>query len=241
MSKIIVTGDCHGDFHNLSTPNIKKLCGDLFPPSVAIILGDAAFIFETYSLNPTENYWIDWLNEKPWITVATLGNHEGYERIYKLPLVDFFGGKAYQVSKNVFYLKHGEVYNIEGNTFFNFGGADSIDKAYRKNRITWWAEEIPTQADFYNGMENLKKVNFTVDYVISHTCPTKAFELLMFARGKEQPFLRLKEKDPTMTMLDEFEKVTTYKKWLFGHFHFDIKLDESFRVMFNYPKTLNSL
>ena len=67
---------------------------------------------------------------------------------YQLPLVDLYGGKAYKVSDKVYILQHGNVYTIEGKTFFNFGGGLSIDKQWRKNRISWWEEEIPTQADF---------------------------------------------------------------------------------------------
>ena len=37
---------------------------------------------------------------------------------------------------------------IEGKTFFAFGGAESFDRIYRQNRISWWEEEIPTKADY---------------------------------------------------------------------------------------------
>ena len=150
--EILLSGDCHGDFHRLANQNVRNHCRGMYPSHV-IILGDFGLIWGPEG-NAQEVYWTKWLNDKPWITLAVSGNHCNYERIYQLPLVDLYGGKAYKVSDKVYILQHGNVYTIEGKTFFNFGGGLSIDKQWRKNRISWWEEEIPTQADFMRAEEN---------------------------------------------------------------------------------------
>lgn len=241
---IVLTGDTHGgmSIRKLNNSTIRSLCQDEYPSHV-IILGDFGIIWENNPDNPTERNWIKWLDEKPWITLATLGNHENYERIYNLPLVDLYGGKAYKVSEKVYILQHGHVFNIEGKKFFNFGGAVSIDKAWRTNRISWWEEENPTQADFMRGDENLKKVGYTVDYVISHTAPQEAIDVFQHTLPfgnipkEEDSYYELKKNDPAVHMLSAYvANGLKFKKWYFGHFHidriFDVQ-DRHYHVMWD--------
>lgn len=234
---IITTGDTHGKFHLLNNRTMKTINRGDFPDIVAI-MGDAGYIFLD---DPEERYWHKWLNEKPWITCATIGNHENYNRIYKLPLVDFYGGKAYKVSDKVYYLKHGEIYIFGDVTVLNFGGADSIDKAYRTPYKTWWPEEIPTQEDYRNAIKNLSKVSNKVDYVWSHTAPTKFIQILTSA--DLLPFGGIKLQDPTVSFLDAIESQITYKRWLFGHFHVDFptfpRASDSFRALYELPFLLS--
>jgi len=239
--KILLSGDTHGDPRRFANQKVRVFCGDEYP-SHAIILGDFGLIWSTLINDPYEKHWIKWLDEKPWITLATLGNHENYERIYQLPLVDLYGGKAYKVSDKVYILQHGHVFTIEGKKFFNFGGAVSIDKARRQNRVSWWEEENPTNADFYRGDESLRKVNYNVDYVISHTAPQKAIDYfqhkLPFGNlsKEDDMYYELKKQDPAVHMLSAFlENGLAFRKWYFGHFHitdsFEVE-DRQYQVMY---------
>ncbi len=227
---IIITGDTHGSPRRFNNSNIRNLCDDDFP-SHAIILGDFGLVWKTNPENEEERYWIDWLNEKPWITLTTLGNHENYERIYQLPLVDLYGGKAYKLSDKIFILQHGHVFTIENRTFFNYGGGLSIDKARRENRISWWEEEIPTTADLYRAMDSLKAVDYKVDFVITHTAPLEAINVIKPLLpsfkdwGTGESYFDLKSEDPTVRQLDAIREQVTCKKWLFGHFHLNYAFD----------------
>ena len=60
-------------------------------------------------------------------------------------------------------MKRGEVYEIDGKTIFTFGGADSIDKHQRKNRIDWWKEEMPNYLEMNYGRDNLEEIDCKVD------------------------------------------------------------------------------
>lgn len=219
---ILLTGDTHGDVKRLSNSHVRKNGIDPLDVSHTIILGDFGLIW-TGEPSAYEEYWLKWLDEKPYETLAILGNHEHYERIYSLPQEERYGSPVFRVSDKVFILQHGYKYTIENKSFFVFGGADSIDKEHRKDRITWWAEEIPTNGDFMRGMETCETNDFTFDYVLTHTAPTSAVTELKrinpatFFEGSE--YYELKGGDPTTKMLEPFAEKMKCKRWFFGHFH----------------------
>ena len=93
----------------------------------------------------------------------------------------------------------GEIYEIDNKKIFAFGGAschdipdgildddnlekiDEYDKrhaGYRIRGYNWWDLELPTEEEMQNGIKNLEKVNYKVDYIISHCCPTSIQTLL---------------------------------------------------------------
>ena len=43
-------------------------------------------------------------------------------------------------------------------------------KLFRVNHVSWWEEEMPSANEMERGMENLNKVDNTVDYIITHCC-----------------------------------------------------------------------
>lgn len=215
---IIVTGDTHGDVSRLGTSNIK----DSDNVSHVIIAGDFGLVWSGLE-SKQEKYWYNWLNTKPFETLVVLGNHENYERIYHLPVVERYGAPVYELTKKVFILQHGYKYTIEGQSFYIFGGADSIDKENRAEFVSWWRAEIPTSTDFHRGMQTCEDNDWTFDYVISHTAPHEAINKMdelspeMTWGGKD--YYEIKGGDPTVKMLDAMAGQMNCKKWFFGHFH----------------------
>ena len=209
---IFTTGDIHGPM------DIKKLNSERWPEGknltksdYLIILGDFGLIFMP-SFTAEEKYWFDWLNDKPWTTLFLAGNHENFDRLLSYPKENYMGGLASRVSDSIWYLRNGEIYTVDGKTFFCFGGGVSIDKAYRIEKLTWWEQEIPTQEEFENGINNLEKYDFVVDYVISHSCPSHVFNKLPL-------YPKYKDNDIVCQMLEEFDNITKFKHWYFGHYH----------------------
>ena len=49
---------------------------------------------------------------------------------------------------------------------------------FRIRDYSWWDLELPTDEEMKNGIKNLEKVNYKVDYIISHCCPTSIQTLL---------------------------------------------------------------
>ena len=208
---IYIIGDTHCpfDIKKLDNDVVKQACGGVFPQYV-IITGDAGFIWYNNPENEEEVYYLNKMNQKPWITLFADGNHENFNRLNALPTVSMFGGKVGQISDRLFHLKRGEVFTIEDKKFFVLGGAMSTDKENRTAYIDWWPEEVPSYADYMNGMRNVHRHNNCVDYVISHTAPSSILK-------KYFPFSE-RYKDSTSEMLQAFIELK-FKKWYFGHFH----------------------
>jgi len=87
-----------------------------------------------------------------------------------LPVEEKFGGLVGKVSDKLYWLKRGQIYEIEGNTIFTFGGAASTDKKWRLARDerlktkSWWPQEVPTRDELDFAHDNLKRVGYKVDY-----------------------------------------------------------------------------
>lgn len=192
---VYITGDTHGKFNRFSTkrfPQQKEMTRDDY----IIVCGD----FGLWHDCKEERHWFDWLEKKPFTLLFVDGNHENFYRLdNEFPIVDFHGGKAHKIRENVYHLMRGYVFDFCGKKFFAFGGASSHDiqdgvlyfedypnkkaliKDYNRrieqgemlriNRLSWWKDELPTKYEMQRGRDNLKKVDYKVDYVISHSQP----------------------------------------------------------------------
>lgn len=89
----------------------------------------------------------------------------------------------YKIRPNVLHLMRGEVFNIEGRSFFVMGGGYSIDKYRRTERVSWWHQEMPSEEEYNNALEDLRKVDFKVDYIITHTAPSEIVYYLSTLRS----------------------------------------------------------
>lgn len=220
--KLFVTGDTHGEIDVGKLNNTRWAAqNELTREDLLIILGDFGFIWTAPTA--TEKYWLKWFDDKPFRVAFLDGNHENHDRLRAFPCVEFQGGLAGPVSENIWHLRRGEVYSIAGKTVFVMGGALSIDKQYRTEGTTWWADEIPTESDMENARQNLAKVGHKVDIVLTHTLPKSTIEQIRL-----NP---LKVDDPTSTMLEELRDSIEFKDWYAGHFHVDEDIG-AFHILF---------
>ena len=81
---------------------------------------------------------------------------------------------------------------------------------YRIKGSSWWEQELPTEEEMQNGLKNLEKHNYKVDYIITHCPPASTIALL--GQG-------LYKQDVLTKYLEEVRQKTNYKYWLFGHMH----------------------
>ena len=68
----------------------------------------------------------------PFTVLFIDGNHENFNMLFKLPVAKKYGGTVGVGGENLFWLKRGEIYDINGLNIFTFGGALSVDKHMRK-------------------------------------------------------------------------------------------------------------
>jgi hypothetical protein len=214
---IYVTGDIHGDVQRFSVANLLRQGIVLTAEDTVIICGDFGLVWYD---PPTkeERYGLEWLAAQPCTFVFVDGNHENFDMLKTFPVEKWKGGRVQPIRKNVLHLLRGEIFTIEGHTFFCFGGATSIDKEWRIMGESWWPEENATQGEFEYAERNLASHGWSVDYVVTHTAPEKWKQ-----RWGDSVFW--KDVCKTAQMLDSIEDRVTYKKWFFGHLHIDDHAD----------------
>jgi hypothetical protein len=228
-ANIYITGDTHGGVDGWKISHKVFHCDK---DDLLIVCGDNGFIWEwDYHTNPkakrSEIYELNkYVTGRRFIMGSVLGNHECYPRIYsEFPEEELYGGKVIRVAPNFFFFKNGEVYTINGQRFFVWGGARSVDKNRRIEGKTWWPEEIPTQADFDNALSNLAKHNWCVDFVLSHTCSQA--EIYYFMPRIAAQDATMKDFDPAGIMLGELMSRLSFNHHFFGHLHIDQTIDRA--------------
>ena len=174
-----------------------------------IILGDVSFDY-----NP---WLIRTLQSLPVTVLFIDGNHDNIDLLNEYDEEMWCGGKVHFIEEDIIHLMRGQVYEIEGNTFFSFGGGMSIDKDMRREGYNWWSDEMPSEEEYEEGIINLEQHNYTVDYVLTHSGPLEIVEEIVgiYYPGEE----RLQE------YLQDIKVQLDYKEWYFGHFHEDYEGD----------------
>ena len=234
-----ITGDTHGDWINRlnidSFPEQKEMTKDDY----VIICGD----FGIWDNSKREKYNLNWLDDKPFTTLFVSGNHDNYDILDGLEVSEWHGGLVNHIRPSIIHLMRGQVFTIEDRTFFTFGGASSHDisdgilepddpdfkekirqldknpySLYRINHISWWQRELPSEYEMKTGLDNLKKQNNKVDYIITHS-PSTSELYLMGGKG-------LYQSDVLTNYLEEVKANTEYKRHFFGHMHWDKAIND---------------
>ena len=230
---IYVTGDCHQNFRKFNTkifPEQKEMTKEDY----VIICGDFGGVWNKEVENKEEKHLLDWLEEKPFTTLFVDGNHENFDRLYSYPVELWHGGKVHKIRRSVIHLMRGQIYEIDGKSFFTFGGASSHEiesgildpedpdfkdkkkwldrdwQSYRVNHITWWAQELPSEEEMQEGRVNLAAHDNQVDFIVTHCCATST--QMLIDEQKLKP-------DIETDYLEEIKRTIQFKKWLFGHYH----------------------
>lgn len=118
---------------------------------------------------------------------------------------------------NVIHLQRGEYYEIDGHTFWCFGGAESHDKMFRTPGFDWFSAELPSMSECLHGFSTLGKHDGKVDYIITHTAPKR----ILYEMGFDSSYF-----DPVSEYLDVILKNTKYKLWFCGHMHQNILIPQ---------------
>lgn len=150
------------------------------------------------------------------------------------------GGRVHEVRPHVLHLMRGQVFDIEGYTFFTMGGASSHDiqdgvldpeepgfeKRYwrmRRDRarfrvkgVSWWPEELPSDKEYAEARKNLDAHGWAVDYILTHCGPTSMAQKLIPGA----------QADRLTDFLEEVKDRARYHYWLFGHLHDNKAVDK---------------
>lgn len=218
---IFVTGDTHIP-HDISKLNSRRFPQQMMlnKDDYIIICGDFGGVWFGDS---RDKYWLDWLNDKSFTTLFCDGNHSNFDLLDSMPVKEWNSGKVHQIRDSVYHLMRGQVFNILGNKIFTMGGASSHDKEYRKQGFSWWPQELPSNEEYQEAFSNLKKNNWTVDFVITHCAPDSIQNELSsgyYIHDKLTNFLEIIDKD------------LSYKHWYFGHYHRDKPISDKHTLIY---------
>lgn len=227
---IYVTGDTHGDMKYFAPERMA-----FGPEDKVIITGDFGFMLENVRKGQKD---LDALEKKPYEILFVPGNHEHYQELAKFPVVERYGAPVRKIRENIYMLLRGEIYTIEGRTFFAFGGAYSIDKDWRMKFQSicgipiWFPEEMPSKEEYHRGIENLKACGMQVDYVLTHTAPRCVIPQILGMGVNPDAHEQELNGFLNWIYLDG-----TFKKWYCGHFHVDMSVNDQFVACFEgiYP------
>ena len=190
--RTLITGDVHNKFGDLNSLISKKR------PDNVICCGDFGYWPKFNASGGSQPLSKIKLQGAEWLRWCD-GNHEDF---WSLAQRD-----QDEIEPGIIYQPRGSTYKLpDGRTILFMGGADSIDKLYRKIGIDWFPEEVITQKDFMN----LPDVN--VDIFITHTCPVELVNDLKVNYPE-------KGMEPSNHALSELWKIYKPDLWFFGHWH----------------------
>lgn len=191
-----------------------------------------------------DQYWLDWLNKKPFTTLFLDGNHENFDLLNAFPQRIWHGGKVHEVRSNVLHLMRGQIFEINGITFFTMGGAASHDiqdgildpaspnfereywykrrtqQMFRVKGISWWPEELPADIEYEEAIGNLERVGWQVDFILTHCAPTGILKKL----GEDYTPDRLTD------FLESIRQRCQFDFWFMGHYHMNKAVDSRFII-----------
>lgn len=217
---IYVTGDTHGDRYRFS-PSCMEGERGFGADDMVIVCGDFGYVLEC---NYGEKKWLDALSRKPYTVCFVDGNHENFPELFKYPEEEWCGGKVHRIRHNVIHLMRGQVYNIQGKSFFTMGGAYSVDRMHRRLGESYWNEELPSKEEYDEAIKNLTTSNMTVDYIITHNAPREIIcKLGWYPDAHEKELLEF---------LQWVMESVNYKKWYFGHWHTEKQVTEKIRAIY---------
>lgn len=225
MNRIFICGDTHG---MRDIKKLKILCNteNLDFGDYVIICGDAGIVWSD-ELTKTHIEFYESLGVN---ILFVDGNHENFDKLKHYPMETWCGGLTHKISTHIRFLMRGQLFNILGRSILTIGGANSHDREYRVNHVSWWWEEAISDYDIELALKNLAKVNNKVDYIITHTpCGDFANKLyqLFTQCGEHFPFYlseKLNRNDSGLK-LDAIAKTAKYKRWFCGHWHIDEQIN----------------
>ena len=209
---IYVTGDCHGNFARFEQKHFSEQA-NMTKDDAVIITGDFGGVWFGDS---RDDETLDWLERLPFTLVYVCGNHENYDALERYPVAEWHGGKVHRIRPHVLHLMRGQIFELEGCRFFTMGGTKSHDTNHRINHISWWRQELPSDEEYIEALQNLERYNWQVDYIITHCAPTS----IALAGSRHN------EADRLTDFLQEVRERATYHYWLFGHYHDNRAIDE---------------
>lgn len=213
---VYITGDTHGEYNKF----LKRIYRfSVTYGDTVIVCGDFGFVWDT----PYHRYLLVKLTAVPFTIAFVDGNHEDFDFLKTYPVEEWNGGKVHRIVPNIVHLMRGQLFTIDGKSFFTMGGAYSPDRILRTEGKNWWADELPSSEDYRTAGETLEKCGYKTDYVITHTVPESVIHYIGAVPFKE---------DAELTGYFEWlYRKLDFKKWFAGHFHINRLVCDNVQIL----------
>jgi len=208
---IYITGDTHGEIEVFG----ERKLGQVKKNDILIITGDFGFIWNG---SKEEQKNLKKLTKKKFTILFVEGAHENLDMIRENEEVDYCGGKAYKIAENIYCLRRGDVYIIEGRRVFALGGGlpPFEDEGEEK------APSMPDDDDLARAVENLQACHREVDIIVTHEAPASVKKLVD----------RRAAINDLNIFLDTVMHNTRYGRWFFGSLHQDRAVSDNLICVF---------
>lgn len=216
---IYITGDMHGAVERLYDKQWLKLKrGDIL-----LICGDFGYLWNGAE---QEREYIDYLSSRKFTVAFIDGTHDNMDIINSCRTTYWKGGMIHRIKGNLIHLMRGQVFNIDGYSFFAFGGGESIDKDMRIENGLWWKEEMPTPNEMSDAAETLDNLGRKVDFILTHEPPLRVKSAMSLRAGSSFGANKLNG------YFEEIDGMCEYSHWFFGSMHEDRKVTPKHSCLF---------
>ena len=208
---IYLISDIHGkmDFKGL-VEYINIASND----DLLIVLGDVGLSFGKEEKNKIFTEYF--LSIKKNIAIVD-GNHENFDYLKSYPEEEWCGGRIHRLSEHIVHLMRGNAFEIQGSSFFVFGGCKS-SQVWHKLGLYYPGEE-PEETELSLAYETIKEHGFAFDYILTHkyeqTPPDATFCSALGALEKH------------------IDERVSFTHWYCGHSHKYRELDEKHTIIYN--------
>ena len=195
----------HGDISRFKNKTLRKLKKS----DCLIVCGDFGFLWDD---SPREQRLRKWIGKRRYHVLFVDGGHDNHDLLARYEKTSWNGGTVQVISGKLKYLCRGEIFDIDGNSVFVFGGGTSMDADVRLPHGSWWPQEMPTDEEIAQARANLAARGNAVDFIITHQSSSK-IKTLLGAGGQEADALNV--------FFDELRRDCRFRRWFFGSFHSD--------------------
>lgn len=200
------------DLHGATADGLEEYVREYRDGDLLIILGDVGLKFENTEENRRfTEYFLS--IDKPIAIVE--GNHENHAYLNSFPEEELWGGRVNRLTDTIVRLRRGEVFRINGKSFFVMGGCKSSAKW--KEMGLWFDGEMPTSDEINKGYESLNRCGNRIDYILTH---------------KYSPEMQSDDPMTLEALVRYIDENVSFTHWYMGHWHKHRIYDEKHTVVY---------
>jgi hypothetical protein len=259
MGRIFVSGDWHGNQNGEMKYINKKYFPEqkeLSKKDVLIQLGDFGYVWyyeEFKDFYNQERKQLNILANKKYTILVVPGNHENYDIINKLPVINKWGGKVYVLKLEkgeIYFAVRGEVYVINNKTIFTFSGATTSSEGrftyeqykskekvkkkkyrYGEYKKTVYEKVKLKEISYWKQeisteeeKENARKNLEKYNNKVDYVCTHTAPKFIVKEMLHDTEQNQTKINCDTAKFLDDISNIIEFKEWHYGHLHSNYKI-----------------